>query len=75
MSMYEGILLPVDGREGTAEILHHASELAHWTDATIQLLFIADTTRGTPTSNHTTAGFRPRSTSNYAGQPNPIATN
>jgi nucleotide-binding universal stress UspA family protein len=49
MSMYESILLPVDGSEGTAEILHHASELAHCTDATIQLLFVADTTRDSVT--------------------------
>jgi nucleotide-binding universal stress UspA family protein len=47
--MYENILLPVDGSEGTAETLHHASELAHWADATIQLLFVADTTRDSVT--------------------------
>jgi Universal stress protein UspA and related nucleotide-binding proteins len=43
--MYEHILLPYDGSEGAAEILHHASEIAHWTNATIQLLYVADTTR------------------------------
>ncbi|XVH31251.1 universal stress protein [Haloferacaceae archaeon DSL9] len=43
--MYENILVPVDGSDGAARILHHAGELAHWADATIQLLFVADTTR------------------------------
>ena len=43
--MYENILLPYDGSEGAAEVLHHASELAHWADANIQVLYVADTTR------------------------------
>ena len=41
--MYENILLPYDGSEGAAEVLHHASEIAHWADATIQVLHVADT--------------------------------
>ncbi|MEF8825712.1 MAG: universal stress protein, partial [Halapricum sp.] len=32
--MYENILFPFDGSEGAASVLHHASELAHWYDAT-----------------------------------------
>lgn len=47
--MYEHILLPFDGSENTAEALHHAGELAHWADATIQVLYVADTTRDSVT--------------------------
>ena len=47
--MYERILLPYDGSEGAGEMLHHASEVAHWFDATIQLLYVADTTRDSVT--------------------------
>lgn len=47
--MYGNILLPYDGSEGAAEVLHHASELAHWSDATIQVLYVADTTRDSVT--------------------------
>jgi nucleotide-binding universal stress UspA family protein len=47
--MYENILLPFDGSDGAAEVLHHASELAHWADATIQVLYVADTTRDSVT--------------------------
>ena len=47
--MYDSILLPFDGSEGAAEVLHHASELAHWADATIQLLYVADTDRDSVT--------------------------
>jgi nucleotide-binding universal stress UspA family protein len=43
--MYEDILLPFDGTEGAADVLHHAGEIAHWADATIHVLFVADTTR------------------------------
>ena len=43
--MYEDILLPFDGSDGAAEALHHAAEIAHWADATIHVLFVADTTR------------------------------
>lgn len=43
--MYDNILLPYDGSEGASEVLHHASEIAHWADATIQVLYVADTTR------------------------------
>ena len=47
--MYENILLPYDGSEGAAEVLHHAGELAHWADATVQVLYVADTARDSVT--------------------------
>ncbi|MFC6723602.1 universal stress protein [Halobium palmae] len=47
--MYENILLPFDGSEGASEVLHHASEIAHWADATIHVLYVADTTRDSVT--------------------------
>ena len=47
--MYENILIPFDDSEGAAEVLHHASEIAHWADATIQVLYVADTTRDSVT--------------------------
>ncbi len=43
--MYDDVLLPFDGSDGAAAALHHAAEIAHWADATIHLLFVADTTR------------------------------
>ncbi|MFB6109658.1 MAG: universal stress protein [Halodesulfurarchaeum sp.] len=47
--MYENILFPYDGSEGASAILHHASEIAHYHDATIRLLYVADTTRDSVT--------------------------
>ncbi|KYH25014.1 universal stress protein [Halalkalicoccus paucihalophilus] len=47
--MYENILLPFDGSERAAEALHHAAEIAHWANATIHILFVADTTRDSVT--------------------------
>lgn len=47
--MYEDILLPFDGSDGAAEALHHAAEISHWADATIHVLFVADTTRDSVT--------------------------
>lgn len=47
--MYEKILLPVDGTTEASGVLHHASELAHWMDAAIQLLYVADTARSSVT--------------------------
>ncbi len=47
--MYENILLPFDGSDGAAEALHHAAEIAHWADATIHVLFVADTARDSVT--------------------------
>lgn len=47
--MYQDILLPFDGSEAAAAALHHAGEIAHWADGTIQLLFVADTARDSVT--------------------------
>jgi len=47
--MYDDILLPYDDSEGATEVLHHAGELAHWADATITALYVADTTRDSVT--------------------------
>jgi len=47
--MYEDILLPFDGSDGAAEALHHAAEISHWADATIHVLFVADTRRDSVT--------------------------
>ncbi|MFD1512504.1 universal stress protein [Halomarina rubra] len=47
--MYDNILLPYDGSDGAAAVLHHASEIAHWADATIQVLYVADTSRDSVT--------------------------
>ncbi|SFR43752.1 universal stress protein [Halogeometricum limi] len=47
--MYERILLPVDGSDGSTEALYHAGEIAQWSDGTIQLLNVADTARDSVT--------------------------
>ncbi|WP_276248378.1 universal stress protein [Haladaptatus sp. YSMS36] len=47
--MYENILFPVDESEDSREILRHVGELANWADATVHLLFVADTTRDSVT--------------------------
>ncbi|MDS0474684.1 universal stress protein [Natrinema sp. 1APR25-10V2] len=47
--MYEDILLPFDGNDSAAAVLHHAAEIAHWADATVHVLFVADTTRDSVT--------------------------
>ncbi len=47
--MYDSILLPYDGSEGAADVLHHASEIAHWADATVRVLYVADSTRDSVT--------------------------
>lgn len=47
--MYENILLPVDGREESTDIIQHASEIGRQTEATIHVLFVADTTRDSVT--------------------------
>ncbi|MFB6128209.1 MAG: universal stress protein [Halorhabdus sp.] len=41
--MYDQILLPVDDGDGSAEVLHHAGEIATRFDAEIRLLHVADT--------------------------------
>jgi nucleotide-binding universal stress UspA family protein len=47
--MYEDILFPFDGSDSAAAALHHAGEIAHWADATIHVLYVADTTRDSVT--------------------------
>lgn len=47
--MYEDILLPFDGSEGTAAALHHVGELAHWAGGTVHVLYVADTARDSVT--------------------------
>ena len=47
--MYDDVLCPFDGSEGANEVLHHVSQLAHWADATVHLLFVADTNRDSVT--------------------------
>jgi nucleotide-binding universal stress UspA family protein len=47
--MYDDILLPFDGSDGAADVLHHAGEIAHWTDATVHVLYVADTSRDSVT--------------------------
>ena len=42
--MYESILLPYDGSEGADRALDHAGDIAQWADATLQLVYVADTT-------------------------------
>lgn len=47
--MYEKILVPVDESTESGTLLHHASEIAHWADAEVQLLYVADTSRDSVT--------------------------
>lgn len=47
--MYDDILLPFDGSEQAAAVLHHAGEIAHVTDASIRVLYVADTRRDSVT--------------------------
>jgi Universal stress protein UspA and related nucleotide-binding proteins len=47
--MYDSILLPFDSSEGAIKVLHHVSQLADWADATIQILYVADTARDSVT--------------------------
>ncbi|MDS0293071.1 universal stress protein [Halogeometricum luteum] len=47
--MYERILVPVDGSDGSEEVLYHAGEMAQRTDGELTLLFVADTSRDSVT--------------------------
>ncbi|ELZ26222.1 universal stress protein uspa-like protein [Halogeometricum pallidum JCM 14848] len=47
--MYERILVPVDGSEGSEEVLYHAGEMAQRTGGEVTLLFVADTSRDSVT--------------------------
>ena len=42
--MYDTILIPTDGSEGTAEAIHQGLELAQAFDATIHALYVVDQT-------------------------------
>ena len=47
--MYDRILLPVDEAAVESSLLYHAAELATWDDASVELLYVADTTRDSVT--------------------------
>ncbi|WP_267642344.1 universal stress protein [Haloarchaeobius amylolyticus] len=47
--MYDDILLPVDESTESTAVIHHAAELAHWADATLRVLNVADTARDSVT--------------------------
>jgi len=47
--MYDDILLPFDGSDGAAAVLQHTADLAEGFDATVHVLFVADTTRDSVT--------------------------
>jgi nucleotide-binding universal stress UspA family protein len=47
--MYEDILLPVDGSAGADAVLDHVADIARWADATVQVLYVADTGRDSVT--------------------------
>jgi len=47
--MYDDILLPFDDSEDAARVLHHVGEIAHWADATVHVLYVADTARDSVT--------------------------
>jgi len=47
--MYDRILLPVDEAAVESSLLYHAAELANWDDASVELLYVADTGRDSVT--------------------------
>ncbi|MFB6121266.1 MAG: universal stress protein [Halobacteriaceae archaeon] len=47
--MYDDILLPVDGSEGSARVRDHVADIAHWADASVTVLYVADSTRDSVT--------------------------
>ncbi|MEE6208904.1 universal stress protein [Salarchaeum sp. III] len=47
--MYEDVLLPFDGSDGAAAVLQHTAAIAGKFDATVHVLFVADTTRDSVT--------------------------
>ncbi|MFC7137903.1 universal stress protein [Halobaculum litoreum] len=48
--MYDRILFPFDGSDGARAVLDHAADLAAATDATVQVLYVADTARDSVTT-------------------------
>jgi nucleotide-binding universal stress UspA family protein len=51
--MYDSILLPIDEAAAESSLLYHAAELANWDDASIELLYVADTSRDSVTVDTT----------------------
>ncbi|MFW5935401.1 MAG: universal stress protein [Halolamina sp.] len=47
--MYDTILLPIDEAAAESSLLYHAAELANWDDASVELLYVADTSRDSVT--------------------------
>ncbi|WP_049981861.1 universal stress protein [Halolamina rubra] len=47
--MYDSILLPIDEAAAESSLLYHAAELANWDDASVELLYVADTSRDSVT--------------------------
>ncbi|MEZ3145742.1 universal stress protein [Halobaculum sp. MBLA0143] len=47
--MYDEILVPYDGSDGAAEVLHYAASVGLWADAQLRILYVADTTRDSVT--------------------------
>ncbi|MFC6784720.1 universal stress protein [Halobaculum halobium] len=47
--MYDDILLPFDGSDGATAVLEHVAAIADLADATVHVLFVADTTRDSVT--------------------------
>ncbi|UIO98656.1 universal stress protein [Halobaculum sp. CBA1158] len=43
--MYDDILVPFDGSDGATSVLYHVGEIATRTDATVHVLYVADTDR------------------------------
>jgi nucleotide-binding universal stress UspA family protein len=43
--MYNEILVPVDENSAASAVLYHVGEIAHWADASVRLLSVADTNR------------------------------
>lgn len=48
--MYDEVLLPVDGNDGADPVIDHVGTLAEWADATVTVLYVADTTRDSVTT-------------------------
>ncbi|GAA0203204.1 universal stress protein [Halobaculum roseum] len=47
--MYNDILVPFDGSDGATAVLDHVADIADAADATVHVLFVADTTRDSVT--------------------------
>ncbi|SHH38320.1 universal stress protein [Halobaculum gomorrense] len=47
--MYDDILFPYDGSDGASDALDHVAAIASWCDATVHVLYVADTNRDSVT--------------------------